>query len=344
MNIKYKKITYEKIFYIFFVVILGCVYIPFLSFMPNVWFRDRYNYIIYAQSSDNIMSSYDGVALFFNEPLFLILNGFLKNYVNYDNIPNLYVFFIVTIFYIGLFKYSKNFLTFTFGLLLSLTIPYILQSELVALRQSIATAILIIGFMFVKDDKKIAFIIFLCSFIHSIFFIFLIFFILNFFLINHRNLNTKILINFILMIFISLFSIALAKFFGLRQGDEYNQSMNVASSGGAFLVFLSVFVYLFFWGDDSNQRLYQFTMIGLVMFLTAYFLTPISGRLFNTVIPFVIFLLISKSRFQDLLLLMALFFIFLTLLFLGSYKDLLAISEVEFFSSFALYFRDFLTL
>ena len=248
------------------------------------------------------------------------------------------------VFYAGLIKYSKNFITFIFGILLSLTIPYMLQSELVALRQSIATAILMVSFILVKDDYKVAFIVFMCSFIHSIFFIFSVFYILNFIFLKNLNINKKIFINFIVMIFVSLFSIALAKFFGLRQGDEYNQNMNVARSGGAFIVFLGVFIYLFFIGNKQENRLYTFTMIGLVMFLTAYFLTPISGRLFNTIIPFLIFLLISKGRVSDIIFLMGLLFVFLILFFLGSYNDLLSISEVEIINKFSLYYRDFFSL
>lgn len=312
--------------------------------MPNDWFRDRDNYLIYAHSSDAIMNSYSGFVLFFNEPLFLFLNNFLSGFLNYNYIPNIYVFLFVTAFYIGLMKYSKNFVTFIFGILLSLTVPYMLQSELVALRQSIGTAVLIFGFLYIKSDKKLALIILLCSFIHSIFFVFFAFFVLNFILLKDFPINKKLILNFILMVFFSIFSIALAKFFGLRQGDEYSQNMNVAKSGGAFVVFLGVFVYLYFFADKSDIRLNNFVMLGLVMFLTAYFLTPISGRLFNTIMPFVIFLIVSKSRFQDLLILIILFFVFLTLFLLGSYNDLLVISEIELLSKFNLYIRNFINL
>lgn len=344
MNIGKIKTTYGKVIYIFFVLLIGALYVPFISLMPNEWFRDRDNYIIYAQSSELIMNSYSNLSLLFNEPLFLLLNKFLSKLFDYNFIPHIYILFFMIVFYAGLIKYSKNFITFIFGILLSLTIPYMLQSELVALRQSIATAILMVSFILVKDDYKVAFIVFMCSFIHSIFFIFSVFYILNFIFLKNLNINKKIFINFIVMIFVSLFSIALAKFFGLRQGDEYNQNMNVARSGGAFIVFLGVFIYLFFIGNKQENRLYTFTMIGLVMFLTAYFLTPISGRLFNTIIPFLIFLLISKGRVSDIIFLMGLLFVFLILFFLGSYNDLLSISEVEIINKFSLYYRDFFSL
>ena len=337
------EISYKNLFYTFFIIFIGFIYIPFISFMPNDWFRDRDNYIVYAQSSNLIMDSYQGLALYFNEPLFLILNHFLSLFFKPEIIPYFFVVFFVTVFFIALSKYSKNSLTFLFGILLSITIPYMLQSELVALRQSLGTAILILSFMLTKNVYKTASIIFICCFIHSIFFIFFFIYCLNFVLLKNLDINKKLFINFIIMVFISIFSIALAKFFGLRQGEEYKQNMAVGG-GGAFILFVFIFLYLLFWGNKEKKELFEFSMIGLIMFLTAYFLTPIAGRLFNTVAPFVIFLLVSKSRLQDLAILSLMSLVFLILFFLGSYGDLLSISNMNAIENFSIYIINFFKL
>lgn len=344
MNILKIKTTYGNIFYIFFIIFVGFIYIPFISFMPNIWFRDRDNYIVYAQSSELIMDSYNKVELFFNEPLFLTLNDFLSHYFEPEVVPYFFVVFFLTTFFIALSKYSINSLTFLFGILLSITIPYMLQSELVALRQSIGTAILILAFMLTRNVYKIASAIFICSFIHSIFFIFFFIYCLNFIFLKNIEINKKLLINFFLMIFISIFSIALAKFFGLRQGDEYSQNMDVGTGGGAFILFTFIFLYLYLWGGREKKELYEFAMIGLIMFLTAYFLTPIAGRLFNTVIPFIIFLLVSKSRLHDLIILSVISIVFIILFVLGSYEELLSISSLNAIENFSHYSINFFKL
>ncbi len=334
----------NKILYVLFALIIGVIYIPFISLMPNEWFRDRDNYLIYAQTSDIILGSYNGYLIFFNEPLFLLINKVYSSFFSYYTITYFYSFFFVMVFYLGLVRFSKNSITFILGLLLSLTIPYLLQSELVALRQSVGTALLILGFMLIKNTQKMTFLILICCFIHSIFFIFLLIYVLNFIFLKNTNINKKLIINFVVMFFISIFSIALAKYFGLRQGDEYQQNMITTRGGGAFVLFLFVFLYLYFWGDRKNTQLFDFAMIGLVMFITAYFLTPISGRLFNTVIPFVVYLLVSKGRLQDIFILLSIFLVFLILFINGSYEDLFVISEIDIANNFFQYCQAFFSI
>lgn len=115
--------------------------------------------------------------------------------------------------------------------------------------------------------------------------------------------------------------------------------------GGLFLLFFGVAIYLYLYGDKNDKRLYEFTIIGLVIFLTTYFLSPIAGRFFNTIIPFVFFLLVSRSRILDILLLE--FFIshfFYFYFFQGSYLSLLVIPEAQFDEEFSNYLGGFLNL
>ena len=339
------RFSYREAFYWFFSTFLGLFYVFFLSLMPNSWFRDRDNYLIYASEAESIIERYGEInVLFFNEPIFLYINLYLEKIIDYNYIPHFFVFFITTIFVFFLAYKSKNLFIFLLGIVLSLFIPYMIQGELVALRQGIATSIFILAFFFIKSEKKVAAILFLCALIHSIFFLFFLIWTLNFYFFKDFEFKAKLFFNFLMMLIFSFLFLVVAKFLGLRQGDEYQQSMEVQRSGGSFLLFFGVAIYLYLFGDKNDKRLYEFTLIGLVMFLTTYFLTPIAGRFFNTIIPFVFFLLVSRSRILDILLLVFLFIIFLFLFFQGSYLSLLAIPEAQFGEEFSNYLGGFLDL
>lgn len=338
------KFTHIQAINFLIVSLVGVLYIPFISLMPNDWFRDRNNYLIYAEMANSIKDSYFGWTLYFNEPLFLILNEKMSSFMNIESIPHFFSFFFVLSFFSGLSFFSKNIVMFFLGLFLSLTIPYMLQSELVALRQGFATGFFMFAFMFAKNNRTIAIVLFFLAFIHSIFFIFFIFFTLNFIVFSKVKFEYKILFNFVLMALISVFSIFLAQSFGLRQGDEYQQNMEVTRGGGAFLLFSFVFIYLYFLGENKNKKLYEFSLLGLIIFLTAYFLTPISGRLFNTIIPFVIFLLVSRAKLLDYIFIIFILLVFIFLFINGSYNDLLVIHELEAKEEFLEYCRDFFSL
>ncbi|QHH93525.1 EpsG family protein [Acinetobacter proteolyticus] len=338
------KLPYSQVFYFLATLFIGLIYINFLSLLPNELFRDRDNYLIYAASADDIISTYPGILLFFNEPLFLYFNYFLSKIFPFEFIPNLFVYIITTIYFYFIASKSKNFITFFLGLILSILVPYILQNEVVALRQGVATALFMLAFFSFKDNKKIIVTLFFCSLFHSIFFIFLFFYFLNFVVLSNVKINKKIVINALWMFIFSLVAIVVAKFFGLRQGDEYSGSTQIGGSGGAFVVFFATALYLWFWGDRSNKRLYEFAILGTTIFLVAYFLTPIAGRMYNTIMPFVLILLLQKSRFQDIICLLILVLIFLGLFFNGSYSTLLSIPDNQAFEILKNYVGNFFLL
>ena len=323
----------SKYYYYFFSSIFLVIYVVFLTFMPNDWFRDRENYLIYAGSAESIQKLYSGLYFYFNEPLFLKINSFSSIFFDYKVIPQFFVFFISFTFCFNLMKNSKTIIVYILGIILLLTIPYIIQSQLVALRQGLATAIFMWGFLSFKDEKKVAVLILICAFIHSIYFLIFFFYCINFIFFKNLDFNRKLFFNSVGMICFSIFSIAVVRFFGLRQGEEYSENFN-QGSGGAFILFVFVFVYLLVYGSKENKRLYDFSILGVLLFLSAYFLTPIAGRFFNTIAPFVVLLLVQRSRLIDILFLLFLSIIFVTLMFLSTYTSLLTIPDSIFINSF----------
>lgn len=333
----------RKIFYYLFGFIVSIYISIFLCFMPNEWFRDRDNYLIYAGSSDRIYESYIGYSIYFNEPIFLKLNQILSSIFQYDSIPHIFVFFISFTFFFNLIKCSKTSIMFLLGVILMLTIPYVIQSQLVALRQGIATALFMWGFLNIKNEKNLLLLILFCGFVHSIFFLIFVFYYLNFIAFKEVKLEKKMIFNLLGMIVFSVFSIAIAKFFGLRQGDEYTESFS-RGGGGAFIIFLIIATYLYFYGEKNNKRLFEFSILGIILFLSAYFLTPIAGRFFNTIAPFIIFLLVQRSRLVDILFLVLLGLVFVILMVYSTYISLLVIPEFIFLKEFHNYFKEYFLL
>ena len=64
--------------------------------------------------------------------------------------------------------------------------------------------------------------------------------------------------------------------------------------GGAFLMMGITFFALYIQRKNLGGDLFLLTMMGLILFLTGYFINPIAGRLFNSFAPFLIILLVSK--------------------------------------------------
>ena len=88
-----QNILAKKIIYLMISSLLSFIYIFIYTNIPNEYLRDRGNYIVYAKEIDYFLTRYDGIDVFFNEPIFLYLNKFLSNYFYYDNIPIFFVFF-----------------------------------------------------------------------------------------------------------------------------------------------------------------------------------------------------------------------------------------------------------
>jgi hypothetical protein len=308
--------------------------------IPNSILRDRENYILYASNYDLIINDRIGAGLFFNEPLFLLINKSLSNFVSADSVPICFVFFNSAILMFILIKKSKNFLMFFLGFLLILFVPYAFQAQLTALRQSLATSVFLLAFLYFKDHWKILATSFLCCFIHSVFFLITALYYLNFFIIRGLRFELKLIINFLVMLGVSFSFLILAQIFKMRQFDVY-QDVVSDKGGGGFLLFFIVFIILFFLKKERNKDIYLFVMVGIILFLTGYFISPLSGRLFNTFFPFFVILCVSKFSKAYFWLLLSLSMIYGFLYFNGAYNDILLYNHLnfnEFFSKLELNF------
>lgn len=314
----------KKILYVFTAFIFSFFYISYYISFPNDILRDRSNYILYALNFESITDDRSGsISFYFNEPLFLLINKILSFFFTAENIPIVFVLFNTIILMFFLSKKSINIVFYLLGLLVVVFTPYIFQGQLTALRQSLATSFFMLAFFYIKDAKKVLLVGCFCGLVHSIFFLISFFYFLNFIFLEKKSFNVKMSFTFIAMFIVSLSFFLIAELFGLRQANVYSE-VDSKIGGGSFVLFLLVYIALYFkWSKILDDKLYLFVMIGLVLFLTGYFLTPLSGRLFNTFSLFLLLFLVSANSKFNIYILFLLITIFSYLYFNGGYNDIL---------------------
>lgn len=322
----------KKIINTYIKITIFTIYILLSLQLPNFLFRDRDNYVSYARSYHIIYNNYidNGFNIFFNEPLFLFIN-YCLSWLNPNFIPYIFVLFIISTFFYFLSKLSKNILTFILGVILFFVISYTFHYQFVILRQAIATSILMITLFWFRTYRSLLLVSLLCSFIHSSFFLITLIIYINFIL---KDKNIFISIGTQLIIYLSISSVVLflAKIMGIRQANDLiNLDYNVG--GGAFLLWFVIFIYLLlFFNNKKNTILYNISISYLTLFLSLYFFNPIVGRIMCSAVPFIILLLVQKSRLCDIIVMISLIFVYLYLMTQGILFDLsLAVDSETFF-------------
>lgn len=322
----------EKAIYFLTTYFIALVYLIFAYSLPNEWFNDRDFYIIYANEAHNILSSANSyVLLFINEPLFLIVAGVFGDYLGAHYFPIAMAVFVSAVYLHLLIKKAKTFIMFLLGLGLLILNPYLHATQVMVLRQGVATAIFLLIFFSERNDKTKLILCFSLSFFHSVFFI--ITFIYAIYLFSLKNKDSKSVVSIVGLVSIIFYflSMTLLTALGFRQAEIYNVH-GVSGGGGAFILSIIIFIYIYFWGNKESKELYDWSLIGLVMFITGYFLFFSPGRLFMSFFPFILLLLISKSRIQDILFISLIGLIYMYLFINQSYMILFQYNNVAYVS------------
>lgn len=280
-------------------IIISILYATLLSKIPNYVFRDRENYVIYAEYSFDILKDYKPLSVLFNEPLFLYYNIYLSKFFSPDFIPKIGVFFIAFTLCYFILKYSVGFLHAVLGISLLLLVSYTFHLQLVILRQGVATAILLWLVHFFWGRKYFYPLCVFLPFFHSSFFIIVSLIFYNNLLSRYIN-NEKLKISIIgLTTLLSSFVILkIAENLGVRQASEEHLLVG-DSSGGGFVLFSFIFVFIYFRGLKNvyNNRFGNISILGLIVYLSFYFSIPISGRIIGTFLPFMyIYIVSSKNK------------------------------------------------
>lgn len=292
-----------------FKLIFSIILVYLVLLLPNNLLWDRNNYLYYAEFSDKIIDSYDTLKdLIFNDYLFLKLNQFLAIFFEPENIVNSFVVISLGGLCFLISRSAVNFLTFLIGLVFVVLVTPVLHLEVIAIRQALATTLVLFGLFYIKDFKNLVFIMLLASLIHSAFFLFLFIFVVDNVFLEKFNFRKRIILNTTMILCIALSYLVVADFLGMRQAELY-ASYDGAVGGGTFLIAIFIFIYLYFYGNFDLKYLYFFTLQGFLLFLIFYFFAnaSVSARLLESVMPAFLILLVNKFRSNEVAIIFLIF-------------------------------------
>lgn len=287
---------------LFSALILSILYAFILSSLDLSLFRDLRNYELYIDTLEYRKTLILENGIIFYEPLFYLVCKILSLFFDSEGAVRFLIFFnCFTIFFKCSTSFSRRWQNILL-LLLCLLQPQIFAIQLVTIRQGFGVAIFIWLFPLLKNKLQIAFTLAILGMIHNSFFI-IAFFVFVFYLfekMTNRSYYVKLFLLFLVGIVFNLAMFVILQFFSSKQGAGYEDA-SLQGGGGGFILWGTLFFYICFiqkkFRDVSTfYQIFDFTLIGLVIYLTSYFLTPIAGRIIGTFIPFVYFLILLKRE------------------------------------------------
>lgn len=267
--------------------------------IPVFILRDRKNYYNYALDTDIIFNrnlSGGIVTMLANEPLFLLLNFLFKDIVEPIYVPQIFSFFISLVLIYFFLKEIDGFIQKLLILLYSFFVPFLFHFQLVTIRQGLATAILIIVTMCTSNFKRWILVAFILGFIHSSFFLVFIFFVIMY-LVRNKEYTSQILVYVISSLVFSMLILFVGNLLGARQVEEYGNESS-SSSGLSFLLYACMLFIILSRGESflKNYKYSGLAIMGLTVYLSLYFISPFSGRLIISFLPFIFCTLFKTSK------------------------------------------------
>ncbi|WP_137899206.1 EpsG family protein [Sphingomonas sp. 2SG] len=262
------------------------MYATVLTMLPINAFQDRTNYLAYADYSDFILWHYliDGwSAVFANEPLWLVVNMALASCMSNYNAVRVIIFlpaFVTPFVILRRERGSALWLIFLF------LVPLVIKNNIIHLRQGVAVALFVAGY-YDKVRWRRWLIIGLTPLVHSSFFFLVMIEVLNQVTARFR-LSPWVRIIFFIGFFLTLGLLlgVLSASLGARQAGEY-EGASIGVSGVAFAYWSIILAIFISAGKDFLQR-EAFAVSVLSFYLCVYFLTVVSGRIFESGLLFVL--------------------------------------------------------
>lgn len=268
-------------------VILAFGYGIFLASLPLEGFKDRVNYLVYAESSWNIFLRYwqNGILpTLTNEPLWLLLNSGLAKLFSPEGVLRVLIFVPAFVVAWLVLRYNPRQLGW---LLIVLLLPQVVKNHIIHLRQGVAVAVFLVGWMTPRRSIRAASFA-AAPFIHSSFFILL-------------GLQALVRVMAYLRFGVGLRSILfvlagvttglglgwISSLFGARQAGQYDFSL-ADVSGLGFAFWMLVFVIWCFQGR-TFLRQNSFESGVILFYLGTYFLVEVTARIFESALLVVLF-------------------------------------------------------
>jgi len=262
------------------IAILAVAYGVILASLPLEAFKDRANYLVYAKDSWAILIRYWERGLLptlANEPIWLLLNSGFAKWLAPENVVRLIIFIPASLIAWLVLRYGRRqFLWLLFFLLL----PSVVKNHIVHLRQGVAIAVFMAGWMTTWRPGRII-LLATTPFIHSSFF-----FILSLMTFTSMLRSFRISVG-LRNVFVAIAGIViglrlewLASLFGARQAMQYEFAATDVSGLGFAFWFLVLVVWCF-QGRSFLDR-HSFEVAAIVFYLSTYFFIEVSARIFES--------------------------------------------------------------
>jgi hypothetical protein len=281
------------------VLALAFAYAMILASLPVNAFVDRANYIGHAQYSSVVLGSYlsRGLGvLLVNEPIWLILNIFLLNFFEPENLVRVLIFVSAFIAAFSMLRSARS-LVVLIPLAAFLLLPQVAKNHIIHLRQGVAVAVFLLGWF--ESRKSVRWLLFLAaSFIHSSFF-----FVISLYILSEatrlRNLSAKarLLLYVSACLAISIISLPVAELLGARQVAEIEMVASGTASGLGFIFWLCIAAIFFLQGRDFVLK-NDFSLLIVVFYLSNYFLLHFSARIFEDGILVVLLACLGLTNYR----------------------------------------------
>ncbi|MDM1328405.1 EpsG family protein [Myroides odoratimimus] len=305
----------------------------YLALLPSHLFKDREAYLFYLSNMDARKERLIENGLLFYEPLFYVLNYIVLLIFGNEESALIALVFICCIT-INYYFYK---LTNSIKVSLILLIMLLLQQQtfgllLVTFRQGLALALFLIIISYTSNKKYVVLGLFLAGLVHSTFLLLcFLYFLLEFFKKKGWSFTKRNWIMLLVCICINFSFFFLAVLFDIRQ--DYSDH-KVGVGGGGFLFWMIVLLYILFVKKrtvlgvvDSKFNFpkfcYEFAVVGLFLYLSAYFISPIAGRIIGVFIPFIYLAIFYKRTILDCIFLMVILIINSYIFFTGGAEGFL---------------------
>ena len=257
-----------------------------LQALPLMLFKDRANYLNYAQDSANILNRYAESGLLTvlaNEPVWLTLNITLAQFLSAEAILQSVIFIGASLFsYVFLRADPKN----AIWLILFVLTPQILKNFITHLRQGVGIAVFFAGYIMHGKYRRWV-VMGLAPFIHASFF-----FVLPFVIVPHMlermrlAIDVRLTVMSLLALVASLSIGIVAALVGARQVDAYDFAMTSVSGLG--FVFWSAVFFIFLLEGRGFLQQRQSAASVLLFYLLSYFFIEVTARIFESGLPLVL--------------------------------------------------------
>ncbi len=262
--------------------ILSVIYGGFLAGLPLDIFKDRANYLIYAEHSWEIFERTweEGLLVgLVNEPLWLLLNAGLGAVLPPEAVLRTLIFVPATLVAWFVLRHEpRQFM----WLLLFLLVPQVVKNHIIHLRQGTAIAVFLAGWFASRQPLR-GMLLVVAPFIHSSFF-FVLFLLASVRIMRSLRLAADLRTLLMVGTAVGLGSTSwLAESLGARQAKLYTAPAE-DFSGLGFAFWMLVLIVMVLQGREFLKQC-AFEINTIIFYLCTYFFSPFSARIFeNTVL------------------------------------------------------------